>query len=298
MVAPQVDLLTALVAVEIRVELCGDHRLARPAAEELVAPLAVEDGGEPRVSCRPPEQILRPRDRITERQIELPDHVRQDRGDVGAADGHERERDAEVRRHLRGLLLLDAVSPEVEAERPHPRPRLLEPGGHARRIESAGEKDAHLGLAIEPRGDGLLAAAADERTGRSPVGERRIDPLAKHEVGLALEPTGVPAGDPPRQQPAHADDRRLLAGHEREREVFVDGGGIDLDREARDGEQLLDLAGEVEDARVLACVERPVAEGIADERQPTAVAIPPGGRERTVEGVEPLRQVLAENCCG
>ena len=78
----------------------------------------------------------------------------------------------------------------------------------------------------------------------------------------------------------------------------MDGGGIDLDREARDGEELLDLAGKVEDAGVLAQIERAVAERIADERQPAAFAIPPRGRERAVEGVEPLRQLLAEGCCG
>ena len=61
---------------------------------------------------------------------------------------------------------------------------------------------------------------------------------------------------------------------------------VELDRQAGDGQELLQLAGEVEDAAVLDVVERADAERIADERQPAPLAVPPGGREGAVERVE------------
>src|SRR5438093_1109721 len=58
MVGTEIGLVPRVVGIESGVDLGGDHRLARPAAEELIASLAVEDGGEPGLAGRSSEQVL------------------------------------------------------------------------------------------------------------------------------------------------------------------------------------------------------------------------------------------------
>src|SRR5439155_16118901 len=77
-IGTEVELFPALVLVEAGVELRRDHRLRRPAPEELVTPLAVEDGREPGLAGGAPEEIVWPRHRVPEREVELPDEVHQD----------------------------------------------------------------------------------------------------------------------------------------------------------------------------------------------------------------------------
>src|SRR5207247_97388 len=62
-IGAEVELFPALVLVEAGVELRRDHRLRRPAPEELVTPLAVEDGREPGLAGGAPEEIVWPRHR-------------------------------------------------------------------------------------------------------------------------------------------------------------------------------------------------------------------------------------------
>src|SRR5262249_57430241 len=77
-------------------------------------------------------------------------------------------------------------------------------------------------------------------------------------------------------------------GDEGEGEVLVDGEQVDFDGQAGDGEQLLQLAGEVEDALVPDVVEGADAERIAEQRHPFSV--PAGAGEGAVEVVEPRRR--------
>jgi hypothetical protein len=108
------------------------------------------------------------------------------------------------------------------------------------------------------------------------------------EVRRDGQPAPVPLGEPPRQDPPHAGEGDVLAGDEGERQVLVERDGVGLDRQAGDRQELLQLAGEVEGAPVLDVVEGADAEGVPDQGEPAALAVPPRGGEGAVEGVQPV----------
>jgi hypothetical protein len=61
---------------------------------------------------------------------------------------------------------------------------------------------------------------------------------------------------------------------------------VEGDRQAGDGQELLQLAREVEDAAVDDVVERADPERVPDQGEPPPVAVPQGAGERPVERVE------------
>src|SRR5262245_260347 len=160
-VRPQVELLPAVLTVQPGVELGRDHRLAGPPAEELVTPLAVEDGAQARLPGGPGQEKLRPGDRVSERQVEFPHQVHEDWGEVFAAHLHIGERDPERLGYCFRLLLFDCVLAEVEGERLYVHADLPQPDRDAGRVEAARKEQADLALSVEPPGNRLATQPPD-----------------------------------------------------------------------------------------------------------------------------------------
>ena len=286
MVGAEVGLRAGVVAVEARVDLRRDHRLARPASEELVAALAVEDGGETGLARRPSQEILRPGHGIAEGEVELPREVVQHGTDVLAADGDEGERYLEVIGDDLGLALLDAALAEVEAQGLHGDAGLAEPHGHSRGVDAAGEIETDLALPVEPPGDRVAEEPTDLGHGGRLLLQRGVDRFPEREVRPDLQAPALPRRHPTGKQAPHTLDRDVLSGDEGEGQVLVERHRIGADGEVGNGEELLQLAGEVEHAAMLRVVEGADAEGIADQEEPPPLAVPPRAREGAVEGVE------------
>ena len=269
-----------------RIELRRDHGLAGPATEQLVAALAVEHAVEPGLARRLAEQVLRARDRIAERQVELPHEVHQDRGNVAAADRHERQRNAERIGHRFRLLAFDGAFAEVEAEGVDIGARLLQPIADARRVNAARQVQPDLARTAEAALDCLAAALADQLDGAWLI-QIRIDILAQREVFSDGELTALPLVEAARQHALDPAYRNIVPGHEREGEILVDRDRVRLDRQAGYGEKLLQFAGEVERAFMSDEIERTRAERIAQQGQLAASAVPVRAAEVAIQRRQP-----------
>ncbi len=182
-----------------------------------------------------------------------------------------------------GLLLLDVVSTEVEAEGPHLHAGLPEPGGHAGGVEAAREEQPDLALVGQASGDRLPAAATKGADGGLAVVKLSVDLLLQREIGRAVEPTILPGQEGAGEEAPDAAHRGLFAGHEGEGQVPVQGHGVHRDRQSRDGQELFQLAGEVEDAGVLDVVQRADPEGIAEEAKAPTMPVPRSAGEGAIQ---------------
>src|SRR5207244_4417433 len=118
---------------------------------------------------------------------------------------------------------------KIEAEGANVHAGLPQPDGDAGRIETAGKIQAYFAFAVEPAGNGFLAAAADEADRRLAIVELRVQALLQREVRRKRELAALPGGDVAGQQAAYAAYRHVLAGHKRKGQILVQRGRIHRD---------------------------------------------------------------------
>ena len=244
------------------------------AAEQLVRALAGEHDLHlpPRLPGDEPE---RDRGRVGHRIVEVPDDLRQLRGELVRPDHVRAVAQAE---RLRGLLrLLDlAVARAGEAGREglHARPRLRGERADGRRVHPAGQERADRNVAAQVGGDRVAQRRQDAlrglRGGR--LGRAQHRPPVAERLDRAARPGGEVV---PGRQAADRRRHRRGRGHVLERQVQPERVGVDH-RDLARAEERLALGGEPQlpAALGLRVVQRLDAERVPGAEQLAGLGVP------------------------
>ena len=188
-----------------------------------------------------------------------------------------------ARRDPRMLALVVARVVDADGERLHGLARLLchEPDDD-RGVDPAGEERSQRDVADQaaPHGGGYRVAHELEPLALGEVALRREELPVRARVDAAL----LPVEDVTRREPLDPADSEVLARDVLEREVRVERGRVELPPHTGHEEERLELGGEGEAAAGQQhVVQRLLADAVAGEEEPLALAVPDRDREHAGE---------------